>query len=173
MANELKAYANKLKKLEGKLKRSNDVPKVLASELENALVRNLPQFSGADDYAIGGANSTGVVRSAAVNQTASLIWSGDQIWYLEFGTGSPAVGKYPDPQTMAEAGGYYPRPDGHVFGSKWVLPMDEYRYSTGAPIVSRGWQPYAPFYFTVLLYKSGKFNQPMEDALRKQLENLL
>lgn len=173
MANELKAYANKLKKLEGKLKRSNDVPKVLASELENALVRNLPQFSDAWDYKIGGANGTGVVRSSAANQTASLTWSGDQIWYLEFGTGAPAVGKYPDPQTMAEAGGYAPRPSGHLFGSKWALPKDEYQTEDGKWVVSGGWQPYAPFYFTVLLYKSGKFNQPMEDALRKQLENLL
>lgn len=167
---DLSNFASKLRNLESRMNRSNDVAWELASELQRDLQSNLPQLG--DMYDKGAGNETGYVSAKAAKQTAILTWTGKQIWYIEFGTGTLAVGRYGDSAQMAEAG-YAPRASGHSLGVYWTLPMDEYSTSDGKPVVTKGWSPYAPFYTTQLHYRSGKFDPVIKKAVKKKLESLL
>lgn len=164
-------YANKLANLEKNLNRRNDIARTIADEFSDELRKNLPALG--DDYAHGAGNEVGYVSSSVSKQTATITWYGKQVWYLEFGTGSPAVGRYPDGEQMATAGGYSPRPNGHSLGVYWTLPMDEFSTSDGKPIVTKGWAPYAPFYSTQVAFRSGKFNMEIGATVRKLTDSLL
>jgi len=170
MANEFKRYANKLRNLETRLNRSNATAQVVGEEFAQGVRDHLPVIQ---DYRKGSGNELGRVSSRVARQTATITWSGAGIWYIEFGTGSPAVGKYPDSAQMGEANGYEPRPNGHTLGQYWVLPMDEYSLSDGRPVITKGWAPYAPFYTTQMEYQMGKYKEPIANAAREQVENAL
>lgn len=163
-------FANKLRNLEKNMNRRNAVAQVIADDFADTLRSNLPELG--DNYAKGAGNDLGYVSSRAANQTATITWTGSQIWYIEFGTGSPAVGKYPDGAQMSDVG-YGPRATGHALEMYWTLPMDQFSTADGKPVVTKGWSPYAPFYKAQLAYRSGDFDEDIASAARKLIDNLL
>ena len=167
---DLGNFAKKLRRLETNMNRRNGIAKSLADDFADKLRDNLPQLG--DNYAKGAGNDLGYVSSTAAKQTATITWTGNQIFYIEFGTGSPAVGRYQNTPQMMDAG-YAPRATGHSLGVYWTLPMDEFSTSDGKPIVTKGWEPYAPFLTTQLAYHGGQFHGGMIDATKKQVESLL
>lgn len=168
---ELTAFTAKLSKLESKMNRRTAIPQTIASEFADELRSNLPVMG--NDYAKGEGNDTGYVSSKAAQGKATISWTGQQIWYIEFGTGSPAVGKYPDQAQMTDAGTYAPRATGHSLGAYWTLPMEEFSDADGKPIVTKGWAPYAPFYKTQMAFKSGKFDSAVEKTVHDLVKEFL
>lgn len=164
-------FGKKLSKLEGRMNSRKAIPQTIADEFADELRSNLPVMGS--DYAAGEGNDTGYVSSKAKRGTASISWTGRQIWYIEFGTGSPAVGKYPDQAQMTDASAYAPRATGHSLGAYWTLPMDEFTDANGNPIVTKGWEPYAPFYKTQMAFRSGKFDQAVSKTLRDLIKETL
>lgn len=176
MASEIAKFASKLKRLERTMNRRNAISEVIADNLLHELNTNLSRIpQGVDQFEIGGANDVGHASASGAHQTATLRWSGNQIWYLEFGTGAVGLGQYQDPIRMAEANGYTPRPwhwDGSGVSSYWRSPP-EYADATGRRFLTNGWAPYAPFFNTMLVYQNGQFNSAIEKAVNELTESLL
>lgn len=170
MANTIKQLVKHIASAEKRLNSSNAVANVVASELKDELLSNLPVIT---DLTKGGGNDTGYVSTRVGKQTATLRWTGKGIWYLEFGTGIVGDGMYDDPERMSDANGYAPRPYDHALGQYWTLPMEEFSTADGKPVMTKGWAPYAPFYTTVLMFQSGKFSDKISSAVREQVEKIL
>lgn len=174
MANSISQLKSKLQSLDGKIKRSNDMAKAAGEAFRGELENNVNATVGAiNDFAQGAANDPGrVLKPTVKSGVATVRWSGNQVHYLEFGTGLVGDGKYPDQAQMAEYG-YEPQLDGHRLGTKWVLPS-RYTTSEGKPVMTQGWLPYAPFYNTQLIAKNGDlFTVPVTNALVKLIERNL
>lgn len=174
MADSISGLARKLKSLDSKVKRSNDIAKAAGEAFQTKLVSNVNEAAAkANDFSSGAANSFGKVAKPTVKGgEATVRWSGNQIHYLEFGTGIEGDGKYPDASQMAEYG-YEPQPYGHHAGIWWILPS-QYTTSEGKPVFSKGWVPYAPFYHTQLEARYGSLlDVPVEKALRNLIERNL
>jgi len=170
MANTIKQLIKTISNAERRLNSTNAVPSVIASELKQEMLSNLPEIT---DLTKGGGNDTGYVSTKVGKQTATLRWTGTGIWYIEFGTGIVGDGKYGDPERMNDANGYAPRPYDHALGQYWTLPMEEYSTADGKPVMTKGWVPYAPFYTTVLMFQQGKFSQQIARAVREQVDKIL
>lgn len=171
MANDLNDFIGKMKSLESRLKRSNDLSKTVADLLKTEMSKNLGSMVGIPPEK-GGGNDLGSIRTTAKNQIATLTWKGDQIWYLEFGTGIVGAGRYPDGSTMAEANGYSPRPMGHSDGEFWRLPH-EFDLADGTGVYSSGWKPYAPFYKTMTQVQNGSFDEEIGKTVDELIERYL
>lgn len=174
MANSIKQFITKLSSLEGKIKRSNDMAKAAGEAFSDKLTENVNATAASvSDLSKGAANKTGKVLKPTVRSgVATVKWSGNQIHYLEFGTGVEGDGKYKDPAQMAEYD-YSPQPDGHHVGQWWVLPS-KYTTSEGKPVFSKGWAPYAPFYTTQVEARMGTLlSEPVRIALVNLIERNL
>lgn len=174
MADSISQLTSRLKSLDGKIKRSNDMAKAAGEAFYSELQNNVNSSIGSiDDFAKGAANNIGRVNQPTVKSgVATVKWSGNQIHYLEFGTGLVGSGKYPDQAQMAEYG-YESQPTGHHAGTWWILPA-QYTTSEGKPVFTQGWTPYAPFYKTQLTARYGDlFTKPITDALTDLIERNL
>lgn len=173
MANSIKQLITKLNSLEGKIKRSNDMAKAAGEAFADKLTDNVNAAAVVSDPAKGGANSTGsVLRPTVKGGVATVRWSGNQIHYLEFGTGIVGLGKYPDGAQMAEYN-YQPQPYGHRLTTWWILPS-EHTTAEGRPVWTEGWVPYAPFYTTQLEARMGTLlSEPVRIALANLIERNL
>lgn len=173
MANSIKQLITRLNSLDSKLKRSNDMAKAAGEAFADKLADNVNNAASVSDPSQGGANGIGrVSRPAVKGGMATVRWSGNQIHYLEFGTGIEGDGKYPDGAQMAEYG-YQPQPYGHHAGQWWILPS-KYTTAEGKPVFSKGWQPYAPFYSTQLEARNGTLlSEPVRIALNNLIERNL
>lgn len=71
--------------LNRRLNNTNAVPSVIASELKQEMLSNLPEIT---DLTKGGGNDTGYVATKVGKQTATLRWTGTGILvHRSFGTG--------------------------------------------------------------------------------------
>lgn len=174
MANSISQLVSRLNSLDGKLRRSNDMAKAAGEAFYTELQNNInSSVATIDDFSKGAANNSGRVTQPTVKGgVATVKWSGNQIHYLEFGTGLVGSGKYPDQAQMAEYG-YEPRPTGHHAGTWWILPS-QYTTAEGKPVFTQGWEPYAPFYKTQLLARNGDIlTTPVTKAVADLIERNL
>lgn len=177
---EIGKLATRVKNIDKNLLRTGSVTNQLRQDLLSELDAQLSTLPDTGNMEMGGANDRGVASSVSTNKTVNLRWVGEAVYYLEFGTGAPAVGAYPDASRMAEAvteyGPYAPRPDNHWNGwrrgAEWKLP-EEYGHADGSPVYSSGWVPYAPFYKTIHAYESGKFKDNLEREVQTRTKTLI
>lgn len=174
MANsDLRKFIRNLSTLEGKVKRSTVPAKTLSESLKKEMLDNMTVLQTATAEK-GGLNDTGRVSVKAKSNEVTLKWTGDQIFYLEFGTGIQGDGRYKDESLMASKG-YKHRPTAswrENGGTVWTLP-EEYTDSNGERIKSDGWEPYAPFYKTKQAYLRGAMKPELEQAVRELVKSKL
>lgn len=184
MASEIKQFATRLKKLPRELTRDGTIAETIGDEFCKELAKRIP--SGLDITKGGGNDEPSRVDFRKTQRSVTPFWTGNQVYYLEYGTGSPAVGKYPDSERMLESnteyGPYAPRPLGHNLGAYWRLPdlywkqPDTLQNGNSSVVdyyVTKGWEPYAPFYLTVQQFKMGAFNKPIEQRVHEIAESKL
>lgn len=102
-----------------------------------------------------------------------LIWSGNQVAFLEFGTGAVAIetGGYDLPDVHLSAGYEHQRLHGELAPSEWWGYKDR---STGESARTRGIPAYAPMYKTAMdapgVFASDSFRRHAKEAVDHAIE---
>lgn len=128
---------------------------VIATEVK----ANIAGISDLDGNYLGGENPNASVTVEVSMVGHEVIWRGQQIAYLEFGTGAPGAAYPYSGKAMAEAG-YHPDPT----KDQWW-----YKDAKIGPWVSLGLVPQAPMYHASLLLRSGVILMPARAVLKGAL----
>lgn len=113
----------------------------------------------------GGANDKGEVHRKTRTTGYTVIWSGPQVPYLEYGTGTVGDGTYPGPMPSSYHYGneHFAEWDGQDY---WIFEDEEIGHS----VWSAGWAAYAPMWNTANWYRySGVMSTQSMAKMRQSL----
>lgn len=110
-------------------------------------------------------------RTSPTTSTVRIFWTGPYVEYIEYGAGIIGAQSSIPYQTD----NYAPQPDGHMFGDYWAFRQNNQWY------FSRGWEPKAPFYKTMLAVRLGgdrelrltEYEKAINKATRKAMDKAL
>ena len=118
---------------------SNDIPgqieQVIAEGIRDDVIAGIASIQDKDGNYLGSDNPNASVKAMAAKIGYQVIWQGEQIAYLEFGTGAAGASGGYSGSAMAEAG-YSPDPTKEM----WYYPDNV----IGDAVLSHGLMPQAP-----------------------------
>ena len=140
------------------------VEQTVAQDVAQTVRANIAMIQDLDGNYLGGDNPNAAVSVEVGMPGHDVIWRGNQIAYLEFGTGSAGASSLYPGGAMGEAG-YYPDPT----KDKWVY-LDR---KTDEPTWSHGLAPQAPMYRASVAMRFGNPYAPAITALRRMVRDAI
>jgi len=136
------------KELKGDL--GGDIERAMCRKMATKVQSNFAGMTDLDGNYLGGENPNASLKVEPALEGHELVWRGEQIAYLEFGTGATgAMGSYGG-TAMAKAG-YHPDPTKKSWG---------YEDAKLGGQISHGIPPYAPMYDASRILHSPVMKEP-------------
>jgi hypothetical protein len=141
-----------------------DIERETCMLLAGEVIHNVSSITDLDGNYLGGDNPNSAVSvEPALDDGHEVIWRGEQVAFLEFGTGAPGAAD-PYPGRAMAAAGYHPD---STKDSWWYIDAKI------GPWVSLGLTPQAPMFEAAMLLRTGVIMDPAKIVVKEALNRAI